>query len=506
MQSKITYQKQLLHNLTIKSLNSNNVLISGYASVYNTPDEHNDLIVKGAFSKIIPQNIKLLWQHDSQKPIGIVNSLLEDDYGLRIDATINNNVVAGKDAIELISQGALDGLSVGFYVKLADYNNLGQRIISKADLVEVSIVTFPANHHAKISYIKNNKSKEKNMDLELITKQINNIDGKIELFNQKLNNLDTIITRPEMPLVEDVRQKSHFNNYLRSGDLGNLVQKSLNSGEGDGNVLIVPSLYHSIINQINAKSPMRQLASIETISTNALDIVIEDGKFSSGWVGEITERPDTLTPKLLQHRIFVHELYAQPKASQALIDDSSMRIETWLTDKLRDSFMYAENDAFINGDGNKKPRGILSKDHKKIEIINVEGGINPAKLLDMINMLGEEYLPNATFMMNRSTLSEIQKLQDNDGRFIWQQSLSDSFKQTIFGIPVVCCSEMEPIKQNSIGIILADFKSAYKIVDREGINIMRDPYTDKPFVKFYAIKRVGGDVVNQKAIKFAKFA
>lgn len=96
-------------------------------------------------------------------------------------------------------------------------------------------------------------------------------------------------------------------------------------------------------------------------------------------------------------------------------------------------------------------------------------------LLDFTNSLKEEYLANATLLMNRITLLEVQKLKDNQGRFIWQQSLSDSFKQTIFGIPVVCSSDMPPIDKKGNAIAIGDFKTAYKIVDRSGINIMRGP-------------------------------
>ncbi len=174
-----------------------------------------------------------------------------------------------------------------------------------------------------------------------------------------------------------------------------------------------------------------------------------------------------------------------------MIDDSAIRIESWLIERLRDSFVKAENDAFINGDGKKRPQGILSGYHDKIEHFDMGEQVTAEKLLDFINLLDEEYLANASFLMNRTTLSFIQKLQDNNGRFIWQQSLSDSLKQTIFGVPVVCCSEMPSIKKDNIAIAIGDFKSAYKIIDRGGINIMRDPYTDKPFVKFYAVKRVG---------------
>lgn len=106
--------------------------------------------------------------------------------------------------------------------------------------------------------------------------------------------------------------------------------------------------------------------------------------------------------------------------------------------------------------------------------------------------------------MNRSTLSNIQKIQDTNGRFIWQPSISESTPETLFGIPVVCCSEMPNIMIDACPVAIADFKAAYKIVDRSGISIMRDPYTEKPFVKFYSVKRVGGDVVDANAIKLLK--
>lgn len=509
---KIIYSDQTFQNMTIKSATDNEVIITGYASVYNIADHHNDLIIKGAFASATYSNVKFLWQHDSKRPIGVITHLSEDDYGLKMEAVINNKVKAGREAIELVKQGAIDGLSIGFYVKNSVYNETKQRVITEAELVEVSIVTFPANHSAKILYItkeeiidaKGESSfiGEKNLE---ITKDIMNL--QIGELQEKMRAVQNFLERPNNVNIEDKKQKNIFINYIRKGDENGVMQKSaLNSSAEEGGVLILQTLYNKIVTEINAKSPMRQLASIETISTNALDIISENGKFACGWVGEVDDRVETKTSKLTQHRIFVHELYAQPKASQALLDDSNIRIENWLTERLRDSFVRTENDAFINGDGVKKPKGILSPAHEKIERIKMGNKITADNLLDFINSLKEEYLANATLLMNRITLSEIQKLKDNQGRFIWQQSLTDSFKQTIFGVPVVCSSDMKPIGKDACAVAIADFKATYKIVDRSGINIMRDPYTEKPFVKFYAVKRVGGDVVNAEAIKLGVFA
>ena len=249
---------------------------------------------------------------------------------------------------------------------------------------------------------------------------------------------------------------------------------------------------------------MRQLSSIESISTRSLDIVLENGAFASGWVAEAGAREATDTPHLLKKTIHAHEIYAQPKATQSIIDDSEINIDNWLVEKLTDSFVRLENEAFISGDGNNKPFGLLA--NADVTRIDVGATIKSGMLLNLINSLEEGYLSNASFLMNRKTLSAIQALTDDTGRFIWQQSLSDPLKQTIFGVPVVVSSHMPDVAADALSIAIGDFKSAYKIVDRANINLVRDPYTDKPYIKFYAVKRVGGDVVNPNAVKFAKFS
>lgn len=148
----------------IKSDMTNNTLISGYASVFGVIDNQNDIIEKGAFEAAIAADVKLLWQHDSLKPIGVINSIYEDDYGLKMDAEINNNVSFGKEASELVKQKALKGLSIGFSIKDFAYNDQGVRLIKKIDLMEVSIVTFPANAKAGITYVKALETKSNPLD------------------------------------------------------------------------------------------------------------------------------------------------------------------------------------------------------------------------------------------------------------------------------------------------------------------------------------------------------
>lgn len=346
--------------------------------------------------------------------------------------------------------------------------------------------------------------------INLIAKDIKNFlakesnkSQKINKLEEEINKMQNYIARPENINIDNIEEKKSFSNYIRKGVQDNLITKSFSGGDEDGGVMIAPTLSNQIISMINQRSMMRQIASVERISTRSLDIIFEDGDFASGWVSETGARNETDTPKLKRISINAHEIYAQPKATQSLVDDSEINVENWLSERIVDSFVKLENEAFIKGDGENKPKGFLT--NEKIDKIESGTSVSPESLLGLINSLDEGYLANASFVMNRKTLSSIQGLKDDTGRFIWNQSLSDPLQQTIFGIPVFISSHMPDVAADALSIALGDFRSAYKIVDRTGINLMRDPYTEKPFVKFYAVKRVGGDVINPAAIKLAKF-
>ena len=157
-------------NFLIKAVGLENTIISGYASVFNIVDSQNDIVQKGAFEDTKPENIKLLWQHDTLKPIGIIKSLYEDDYRLKIQAEINNRILLGKETTELVRQKAIDGLSIGFCAKDFEYDNQGVRLLKKVDLMEISIVTFPANRNAGIINVKKLTEHPINRSLERIEK------------------------------------------------------------------------------------------------------------------------------------------------------------------------------------------------------------------------------------------------------------------------------------------------------------------------------------------------
>jgi HK97 family phage major capsid protein len=255
---------------------------------------------------------------------------------------------------------------------------------------------------------------------------------------------------------------------------------------------------------------MHKLANIQTISTDSLEIFEDRAEVAAGWTTESGAVSDTTTPTFGKKSIPVHELYAQPKATQKLIDDAAIDIEEWLADKVAAIFSKKENTAFVSGDGVGKPRGILTytsgTSWGQIEQVasGVSAGVTADKIVELYYTLKEDYAVNASFLMNRSIVETVRQLKDTTNQYLWNPGLAFGAPDTLMGVPVHQAADMPVAAADSLSIACGDFKSAYQIVDRHGVRVLRDPFTDKPFVKFYSTKRVGGDVVNFEAIKLMK--
>ena len=351
---------------------------------------------------------------------------------------------------------------------------------------------------------------------------LGSITAKLDEYKDRLGKMEVSFRRPDFGdgsnvVMEDELRSAHkeaFRNYLRKGaegDLYNLQTKSLSvSSDPDGGYLVSPQLSQNIVAAVFETSPMRQLASVEVISSDALEIIEDKDEAVAGWTTESASVSDTGTPQIAKKTIAVHELYAQPKATQKLIDDAAIDIEAWLAAKIADIFSRKENTAFISGDGVGKPRGILTYDSGtswgQIEQVSSgsSGAVTADKLVELFYSLKEAYATRAAFLMNRATVDAVRKLKDSTNQYLWNPGLAMGSPDTLMGIPVYQAADMPVPAADSLSIAVGDFKSAYQIVDRSGIRVLRDPFTDKPFVKFYTTKRVGGDVVNFEAIKVMK--
>jgi len=315
--------------------------------------------------------------------------------------------------------------------------------------------------------------------------------------------------------------KQAFNRFLRKGDqiMGADELKALSVGvDADGGYVVEPDLTGRIVNQVFETSVMRAYASIQTISTNSLEGLWDQDEAAAGWVTETAARTTTATPVLGKWSIDVHELYANPKATQKVLDDAEINLEAWLAAKVSDKMSRIENAAFVTGTGTDQPKGFLAYAagttlNTQIEQLSsgVAGGFAAAPaggdiLIDALYALKAQYRANATWFMNRATTKAVRKLKDTDGAYLWQSGIAAGQPATVLGYPTASMEDMPDPAANSLSIAVGDMRAAYQIVDRQGIRVLRDPYSDKPYVSFYSVKRVGGAVVNTEALKIIKLA
>lgn len=353
---------------------------------------------------------------------------------------------------------------------------------------------------------------------------ISKLSAEREAMAAEIKAMQTQMARP--PSVEGEKhltdaeklQKSAFRKLLTKGEkyLTDAEQKALSDdSQPDGGYLVRPEISARIVQKIYETSPMRQLADIQTIGTDALEMPADLDQAGAGWVAERGARTTTTTPQLKWIRITAQEVYAMPSATQRQLDDAMWDVESWLAMKVADRIARLENTAFVVGTGVGQPRGFMTYGNDTSQpndanvpfgvIQQVNSGSNTGVTADglttLFYTLKEAYQANATWVMQRLTVLAVRKLKDGFGRYLWEPSLTAGNPDLLFGRPIVQFADCAAIAQNALPIAVGDFKQAYQIVDRAGVRVLRDPFTSKPSVLFYTTKRTGGDVVNFEALK-----
>jgi HK97 family phage major capsid protein len=318
--------------------------------------------------------------------------------------------------------------------------------------------------------------------------------------------------------------KSAVEHYLREGKDAMTPEevKTLSVGsDPDGGYFVTPDMTGRAVKKIYETSPVRQIASAQTISVDTLEGIEDLGEAGAGYAGEQAQGSDTTTPQVGKWSIPVFWIDTEPKATQQVLDDAD-NVEAWLAGKVGNKLGRFENSEFINGTA--KIRGFVGGYTAASDsgsgvtwgqigytATGVSGdfaatGSAPGDAIhSIVGLLKNDYLDNAKFVTRRAVITKIRKLKDGQGNYLWQPSFVMGQPESLVGYPVVRAEDMPALAANSYSLAFGDFAQAYQIVDRMGIRVLRDPYTSKPFIKFYTTKRVGGGVVNFEAIKLLKF-
>ena len=320
--------------------------------------------------------------------------------------------------------------------------------------------------------------------------------------------------------------KSAFFKVMTGTPLDNLSsdeRKAMSAGsDPDGGYLQPPSTVGRTVAKLYEQSTMRQLATVQTISTDKLEGIVDNNEADAGWVSELGTRSDTTTPTVGKYEIGAHEMYAMPKASQKILDDAATNVEAWLAGKVADKFARVEGAGFTTGTGVGQPRGLFSYttaatgDDSRAwgQFEHVVTGANGAfhttkadPLQDLIGAFKDQYLNGASWLMRRELRTDIRKMKEaTSDRYLWEPSLQMGQPDRLLGYPARVDQYVPAKATGSLSLAFGNFAEAYTIVDRMGIRTLRDPYTAKPYVVFYSTKRTGGGAVNFDAVKFLKLS
>lgn len=372
---------------------------------------------------------------------------------------------------------------------------------------------FKATHTQELAALKDGKG------VAELQAKLEKINGALDQHQKEIEDAHTKLAAAQHGGggngPKDAEYSEAFRAHFKKGE----VQAALNKGADDQGGYLAPVEWdRTITDKLVLVSPMRALANVQTVSGAGHTKLFNMGGTASGWVGETDARPQTNTGTFASLGFGWGEIYANPAATQQILDDAAINLESWLAGEVETEFSKQEGLAFFSGNGTNKPFGILTyvtgaanaAKHPFGAIKAVNSGaaaaITADGIIDLIYDLPSAFTGNARFTMNRKTQGLIRKLKDGQGNYLWQPSYVAGQPATVAGFPLTEVPDMPDVAANAVPVLFGDFKRTYTVFDRTGVRVLRDPFTAKPYVLFYTTKRVGGGVHNPEPMRAMKVA
>ncbi len=491
--------------------------IEGKAWDFSKPDRVGDIIEPIAFTKAVGQTLPMLFAHDQAQVIGAWNTIGVEPDGLKvIGKMLTNDVARAREVRAMVKANAVTGISIGFITKKAAPRTGGGRTISDIDLVEVSLVAAPSHPDARVTNIKSVQDERNNMSTEntaldvkaietVVAQETKALSDRLIALETKANRLEAANDNNETGELE----AKALNTWLKTGQTDPEIKTLVVGTPAAGGYTVAPEYSTNVIKKVTEINPMRQLASVMTIGTNEVYIPTLETDPNSGWVTETGPRPES-EPTFGQVNIKVFEHAVIIPVSRQLLEDSFIDLQSFLADRISVKFAEAEANAFLTGDGNGKPTGVAAD-------VNVFEGVTAGAdiledIVDTFYALKTVYANRGAWLMSRKTMGAIRKAADVSSTrgSIWSDGIGNGTPARLLGAPVYEAALDDYGATSTIGAsaLFGDFASAYQIVDRVGLDILRDDYTgaDNGIVKFRARRRVGGKLVLAEPVVALKAA
>jgi HK97 family phage major capsid protein len=360
----------------------------------------------------------------------------------------------------------------------------------------------------------------------LLEEKVARIDADLASAQSRLERFASDARRPRLPglsgearIAEPDERKAAWEGYIKTGRVSGLEAKGLSDGSVGG-YIAPPETERTIDLALTHASPMREIATVQTIGAAVYQKPVATVGVTAGWTAETAARTETDEGTLTLLQFPAADLYASPAATQNLLDDAFVNLDDWLAAECEDAFAAQETQAFVNGSGSGQPMGFLTYTSAPDAsaawgqlgyVATGAAGAFPADdpvdcLIDLVYTPLAQFRSNGRFVMNRRTTAMVRKFKDGEGDYIWTPGIAPGQPSTLAGYPIVELETMPDVGANTCAIAFGDFAKGYLIVDRAGVRVLRDPYSQKPYVLFYTTKRVGGGVQNFNAIKLLKFS
>jgi HK97 family phage major capsid protein len=354
---------------------------------------------------------------------------------------------------------------------------------------------------------------EKKFDERLKTIETKSADetklkARLDAMEAKLNRPGTVEVKADND--NGGAESKAFASFVRSGReaMDPLEIKSLVVANDTGaGYLAPPQLSTELIKQLTLFSPVRAAAYVGQTGSPSIILPTRTGITNALWEGE-TEASQESDPAFGQLEIPIFGMKTYTDISVQLLEDSVQNVEAVLSEALGEDFGKKEGTAFINGTGNKQPRGIMVHPGVTYFPNGSTTVLSPDALIDLMYSLPPAYRNSGAWMMNGTTIATVRKLKDTVGQYLWQPSLIVGQPDTLLGRPVIEAIDMPDATANNFPIVFGNFNIGYRIYDRVSLTFIRDPFTQalNSLVRFHARRRVGGDVVQPQALRKLKMA
>jgi len=346
--------------------------------------------------------------------------------------------------------------------------------------------------------------------------------GEVKSFNFLKKNVGS--NASPMSVEQYKLYKSSFEVWMRKGLTPESFQASLQpeqqkaiqeATDGSGGYL-VPADYQAAIEKILIEtSPIRQLADVQTISRDRWEMPFDSSRFGVQRTSESATESNTSTPNFKLVKIPVFPRIAKPAVTGEMLEDPVFNMESYIRETASEDISAQENTDFVAGDGVDKARGFLSYPSGTAfgqiqqSATATAGTLAWSDLLTLLGGLKTGYHAGASLVLNRTAWFNLLKEESTAGSFKFSFgangiAINGGAKPgfNFLGYPVVLFEDMPAVATGSLSVALADWKKAYKIIDRSGVSILRDPFTGGDNVTiFRMLKRSGGGVYNSEAIK-----